>query len=85
MDPVTLALIEKIVTTAAALAPTVIQGFKDFEPFAVLIWDSIVKGQAITPEETAAIEAKLADLSNQLQQALPAAQPGDPDYVPPAA
>lgn len=80
MDPATIALIEKIITTAIALGPTVIKGFEDFQPFAVLIWDAIFKGQPITADEIAAIEAKLADLSAQLQVLLPAAQPGDPDY-----
>ena len=85
MNPATIALIEKIITTAAALIPIGVDAYQNFEPFAALIWRSIVKGEAITPADVTEIEGDLARLSADLQAVdLGPAQPGDPDYVPPA-
>lgn len=66
-----IALIGQIIKTAVDVGPTVIKAVGDAEPFALLIYDNLVGGQPITPEQQADIEAQLAVLSGRLQAPLP--------------
>lgn len=64
---------------ASEAAPIVIKGIEDAKPFAVNLWKSLT-GQEPSPADEAAIDAMLASLTDRLEEPLPPAQPGDPDY-----
>lgn len=70
-------LIGTVIKTAVDLTPSVIKTVQDAEPFAKAIWDDLVNKKTITPEDMAALEAKLAALSARLQDPLPPEQPDD--------
>ena len=70
-------LIATVIKTAIDVAPGVIKTVQDAEPFAKAIWDDLVNKKVITPEDMAALEAKLAALSAALQTPLPPEQPDD--------
>lgn len=65
-------------------APIAIHAVTDAKPFAMDLWAKL-SGQPPTAADEAAIDAALAELSARLAAPLSPAQPGDPDYVPPAA
>lgn len=72
-----IALVATIIKTAVDLTPSVIKTVQDAEPFAKAIWDDLINKKEITPEDLAALETKLAALSDQLQAPLPPVQPDD--------
>lgn len=80
MDAATLVL--TAVQTLAKLAPQFVATWNDLQPFANALYQQF-KGSAPTDAEQADLEAKIDALAARLQQSLPDAQPGDPDYVPP--
>lgn len=63
-------LIATVIKTAVDLTPTVIKGVEDAKPFAEAIYHAL-KGDNITQDQLDQLEAKITDLSNQLQQPLP--------------
>lgn len=65
------------------IAPIAIQGISDAKTFAETLWKSIT-GMAPTEADSATINALIISLTGRLEVPLPPAQPGDPDYVPPA-
>ncbi len=74
----TIAIIEviaKVIKAAVDLTPTVIKTVNDAKPFAEAI-AKVVKGDVVTADELAQLEAHIADLSNQLQQPLPPEENG---------
>ncbi len=62
--------IAKVIKTAVDLTPAIIKGVDDAKPFAQAIVE-VLKGQQITDDQLADLEAKITALSNQLQQPLP--------------
>lgn len=59
-----------VLKTAVDLGPTVIKATEDAKPFAEAIWNTL-RGTTITQSQLDLLEAKITDLSNQLQQPLP--------------
>lgn len=72
-----------VLQTLVKFAPTVIQAGADLKPFAVALYERL-KGQELTTDERAVVEAGVDALYARLMEPLPPAQPGDPDYVKPA-
>ena len=72
-----------VIQLLVKLVPVVVQAGTDLQPFAVALFNHF-NGKAPTAEELVALEAKVDELAARLQVPLPAAQPGDPDYVKPA-
>lgn len=68
-------LISKVIQTAVSVGPTVIQTVEDAAPFAKAIYDNLVSGTAVTQAQLDALEARLTELSDELQQPLPPATP----------
>lgn len=62
--------IAAVIKAAVDLTPTVIKAVEDAKPFAEAIFNTI-GGKTITQEDLTALEAHIADLSNQLQKPLP--------------
>ena len=82
MDPLAIATtVLSVIQLVQKGAPIVISGISDAKVFATNLF-SALSGRAPTAEEEAAIDAQLALLTAQLEEPLPAAQPGDPDYKP---
>lgn len=65
---------------AEKYAPIVIDGVSNAKTFAVQLWTQLT-GTAPTAEQEAQIDALLAVLTTRLEVPLPAAQPGDPDFI----
>lgn len=74
-------LVLTVLQTAAGAAPIVLRGIVDARPFALDLWKKLT-GQEASPADEMAIDAALADLTRRLEEPLPPAQPGDPDYKP---
>ena len=70
-----------VLEVLAKLTPTIIQVGTDLKPFAIALYEK-VNGHLITPEQSAELEAMTDALYARLQEPLPPAQPGDPDYEP---
>lgn len=62
--------ISKVVKAAVDLGPGIIKLEEDARPFAEAIWNTL-KGTTITQTQLDALEAKITELSNQLQEPLP--------------
>ena len=75
-------IILSVLQTANTAAPIVLRGIEDAKPFAVDLWKRIT-GKDPDPADEAAIDAALAALTARLEEPLPPAQPGDPDYKEP--
>ncbi len=65
---------------AQKAAPIVIDGVENVKTFAEDLWQSVT-GTAPTAADSAVIDALLASLTARLEEPLPPAQPGDPDFV----
>ena len=71
MDPTTIiSVIAGVIKVAVDLGPSIIKLEQDAAPFAEAIYNTF-KGTAITQEQLDTLEAKITDLSNQLQLTLP--------------
>jgi len=66
-----------LINLAMQGAAVVIQAGKDAAPFAKAIYDDIVGKQTITPEEGAAIEAKIAQLTEDILRPIDPALPNE--------
>ena len=72
MDALTIiTAIAGVIKTAVELTPTVIKTVNDAKPFAEAIYNSIIKGNEVSEDQLAELEARLTELSNQLQLPLP--------------
>jgi len=65
--------VAKIIYQVSTLTPVVIKTIEDAKPFAQAIYDTLIGDKDITPEELAILQAKVLELSNQLQAPLPPA------------
>lgn len=74
-----LLIVEKAINIATAVAPVAFQAIENIKSFATQFAASL-KGDTITPDEQAQIETMVDALYAKLQEPLPPAQPGDPDY-----
>jgi hypothetical protein len=77
--PIVLTVIEQLI----AAAPSIIKVGIDLKPFAETLYSKLTGGAALTDTERTALRAGVDSLYARLQVPLPAAQPGDPDYVAP--
>lgn len=66
--------IARVIKTAVDLTPNIIKAVDDAKPFAQAIIE-VLKGQQITDDQLADLEAKITALSNQLQKPLPPEEP----------
>ena len=64
-------LIAGVIKTAVELTPTIIKTVNDAKPFAEAIYNSIIKGNEVSEDQLKELEARLTELSNQLQLPLP--------------
>lgn len=75
MNPVTaleiITTIAQVIKAAVDAGPSIIKGIEDAKPFAEAIFASLVRGKEISQDDLDALEAKITDLSNQLQLPLP--------------
>ena len=78
----TVELVSMIILKLIEAAPTVIKTVDDVTPFAKRLI-SVAKGDTVTPEQQAELEAMVDKLYAESQEPLPPAQPGDPDYKAP--
>lgn len=76
MDPQIIAIIAAAIKSAVDLGPLVIKGIEDAEPFAEAIVNHIL-GKEPSEVDVERLEARLADISAQLQAALPPEQEDD--------
>jgi hypothetical protein len=82
MDALTIInTVAAVIQQAVAIGPSVIKGVEDAVPFAEAIVANITGKKTVTQADLDALTAQIATLSAQLQAALPAAQPGDPDFT----
>jgi len=81
MDVLTIVL--TAIETLVKFEPTIVQAGADLKPYAAALYQQLT-GQAITDDQRASLEAGVDALFARLEVPLPPAQPGDPDYVPPA-
>ena len=73
-------LVAGILLKVVAAAPTIVKAGQDLKPMAAQLV-AIARGENVTPEQRAAIEMMVDAQFAAFQEALPPAQPGDPDYV----
>lgn len=66
-----IAIIGTALQMAKKVWPTAVQGYEDIKFFAEGLFKQLKGDDNITPEEQAALEAKLDELSAELQQPLP--------------
>lgn len=66
-----ISLVSTLIKTAVDLGPTVIKGVQDAEPFAKALYDTLIKGKAISQDQLDELEARIDDLAAQLQEPLP--------------
>lgn len=72
MDPASIiALISSVIKLAVDVGPGVIKAVEDAAPFAEAIYENLIHGQVVTPDQMASLEAKLQALSDDLQTPLP--------------
>ena len=69
-----------VVETLTKLAPTFVATWNDLKPFAQSLYTQFNDGVAPTDAQLTELEAQLDALAARLQEPLPAAQPGDPDF-----
>lgn len=70
-----------VIETLNKYAPVILQAGADIKPFAVDLYRQF-KGSDVTSDERKEIEAAADALYNRLEEPLPPAQSGDPDYKP---
>lgn len=70
-------IIAQVVKTAADLGPVIIKDVEDATPFAEAIYNHLVNKKPITQSDLDALDARIANLSEQLQAPLPPEQPDD--------
>jgi len=75
-----LATVLTVIETLTKLAPTFVSTWNDLKPFANQLYTQFKGGQP-TDEELMELERQIDALADRLQQPLPPAQPGDPDYM----
>lgn len=75
----TLQTILAIIETLIKFEPIAVQGVQDLKQFGVILWEKL-QGTEITDDERSQMETAIDDLFSRLEQPLPPAQPGDPDY-----
>lgn len=63
--------ISSVIKVAVDLTPMVIKTIEDAKPFAQAIYDTLIGDKDITQEELEILQAKILELSNQLQAPLP--------------
>lgn len=68
-----------VIETLSKLAPQFVATWNDLKPFANSLYAQF-KGEQPTEQELLDLEAKIDALAARLQEPLPPAQPGDPDY-----
>ena len=69
-----------VVETLTKLAPQFVATWNDLKQFDYTLYAQF-KGAEVTDAELAELEAKIDELAARLQEPLPAAQLGDPDYT----
>ncbi len=77
-----IALVAQAVDLAAKTAPIVIRTAEDAKPLVMDLWQRLT-GQPASAITEAEIDKLLTELDNRLNNPLPPAKPGDPDYTPP--
>lgn len=83
MDPVAaLETVATVINTLAKVWPEVVAAGANLKTFGVTLYQEFT-GTPISAADQASLEARIDQLSAQLQAPLPDAQPGDPDYVAP--
>lgn len=68
------------VDTLAKLYPQLKQTGTDLMPFAEALYEKLT-GQTVTDDQRTVMLAGIQALFDRLEQPLPPAQPGDPDYI----
>jgi hypothetical protein len=63
--------ISSVIKVAVDLTPVVIKTIEDAKPFAQAIYDTLIGDKEISAEELETLQAKILELSNQLQAPLP--------------
>lgn len=63
--------ISSVIKVAVDLTPVVIKTIEDAKPFAQAIYDTLIGDKEISAEELEVLQAKILELSNQLQAPLP--------------
>lgn len=63
--------ISSVIKVAVDLTPVVIKTVEDAKPFAEAIYNTLIGNKDITQEELDILQAKILELSNQLQAPLP--------------
>lgn len=71
------AAIVALIASVISVATSAIKLGADAAPFAQAIWDHLVNKKVVTEADGAALEARIAELSAQLQASLPPEQPDD--------
>ena len=77
-----LATVLTVIETLSKLEPVFVSTWNNLKPFAVSLFTQF-KGEEPTADELTELERQIDALAATLQEPLPAAQPGDPDYQPP--
>jgi len=77
-------IVSQAVSIATKVFPVVETTVANVKVFATQLFQSLNGGTAATADQTAQIEAMVDSLFAQLEEPLPPAQPGDPDYKPTA-
>ena len=72
-----------VVETLTRLAPQFVTTWQDLKPFAQSLYEQF-KGSPPTADELTDLETQIDALAARLQEPLPPAQLGDPDYNPAA-
>ena len=72
------------IDTLTKIYPQLKQTGTDLMPFGEALYNKLT-GQAISDDQRTAMQAGIQALFDRLEAPLPAAQPGDPDYAPPAS
>lgn len=67
------------ITLALTVASSVAKTYNDAKPFAQAIVETL-HGKEVTQADLDKLEETINELSLSLQEELPPAQPGDPDY-----
>ena len=79
-----ISMVLSAVQTFIKVEPQLAQTVNDLKPFAVALYQEWT-GQQPTADQTAVIVSSIDAMFGRLETPLPAAQPGDPDYVAPTA
>lgn len=77
----TVATVLAVIGALAKLEPVFVSTWNNLKPFGELLFKQFSGGDEPTDEERAELDAGIDTLAARLQEPLPPAQPGDPDYV----